>query len=316
MAEKRMISKVISISEKVNDLPDYFDMLLFTWMIPHADDFGRLAGAPIKVKALIVPLLDKSKAEIGDSLQRLSDQGLIRWYKVNEEQVIEITQFEKHQQGLHKRTKSKFPDFPGNSGNAPNIPLELNRTELKGTEENLTEGNGTEQEQKGTEPGPAAPPVSEEDEYLYGGGPLPPISDAFKMFENEGFGTISDVIKDQLNDFIKDYSERWLCEAMKKSVFAGIRTMSYVQGILKRWKAFGIDEPWTRDKPPEQTGNRGNRGGYSGKPQIEIVKSSTDGPTPEDIALQKKLMAELQAKKEAEEKRRQEKRDRGERDDR
>ncbi|MEK3673588.1 DnaD domain-containing protein [Paenibacillus sp. FSL R10-2771] len=309
MAEKRMISKVISISEKVNELPSIFDMLLFTWMIPHTDDFGRMAGSPGKVRHLVVPMLDCTKEDVSTSLQRLQAQGLILWYEADGERVVQIQQFEKHQQGLHKRTRSKFPDFPGSSGNHPVIPSELNRTELNLTEENLTEGNGTEQ--KGTEPGSEASPGTDEDDYLYGGGPLPPISDAFRMFENEGFGTISDVIKDQLEDFIKDYTERWLCEAMKKAVLAGKRNLGYVQGILKRWKAEGIDEPWTKDKPPEQTNNRNHRG-YSGKPHIEIVKPSTDGPTPEDIALQKKLMADLQAKKEAEERRRQEERDRGE----
>lgn len=311
MAEKRMISKVISISEKVNELPDIFDMLLFTWMIPHTDDFGRLAGSPGKVKGLVVPMLDKTKREIADSLRRLDEYGLIHWYEVGGEMFIQIIQFDKHQQGLHKRTNPKFPAFPGTSGNFPNIPSELNRTEENLTEENLTEEKRREQEQNRNEGSIEAAPDSTEDEYLYGGGPLPSVPDAFRMFENEGFGTISDVTKQHINEFIQDYTERWLCEALKKAVLAGKRNLGYVQGILKRWKSEGIDEPWTKDKPPEQTGGRGPRGGYSGKPHIEVVKPTTDGPTPEDIALQQKLLAELQAKKEA--KLQQEERDRGER---
>ncbi|MEK5036386.1 DnaD domain protein [Paenibacillus sp. FSL R7-0302] len=313
MAEKRMLSKVISISEKVNELPNIFDMLLYTWMIPHADDFGRLAGSPGKIKALVVPMLEKSIKDIRESLHVLDHQGLILWYEVDGERVVQIQQFEKHQQGLHKRTRSKFPDFPGTSGNVQETPSELKGTELNRTEENGTEEKRREQEQNGIEGSMSDSPDAAEDEYLYGGGPLPSISDAFRMFENEGFGTISDITKDQLNEFIQDYTEKWLCEAMKKAVLAGKRTLSYVQGILKRWKAEGIDEPWTKDKPPEQTSNRGNRGGYSGKAHIEVVKPTTDGPTPEDIALQQKLLAELKAKKEA--KLRQEKQDREEEPD-
>lgn len=155
MAERRMISKVISISEKVNFLPDIFDMLLFTWMIPHTDDFGRLVGSPAKVKALVVPLLDKSLRDVRDSLQRLHDNGVIQWYEVDGEQFIQIKNFEEHQPGLHKRTRPKFPDppnnsankidFPGNSGNFPNIP-----PEEKGREGNRTEQKGREEEGKGT----------------------------------------------------------------------------------------------------------------------------------------------------------------------
>lgn len=139
MAEKRMISKSISISEKVNSLPEYFDMLLFTWMIPHADDFGRLMGESTKVKALVIPLLPKTVREVSDSLQRLHDSGLIVWYTVDSGKFIQIVKFEGHQTGLHKRTKSRFPEVPGSSRNIPEIP-----GQEKGREENGREQNGRE----------------------------------------------------------------------------------------------------------------------------------------------------------------------------
>lgn len=148
MAEKRMISKSISVSEKVNMLPDVFDMLLFTWLIPHSDDFGRLNGSPGKIKALVVPMMDKTKKDVEQSLHSLHGAELIIWYEVSGEKYIQIINFEKHQQGLHKRTKSKFPEPDGNSNdipetsrNFPEFPSELNRTELKGTELNGTEQN-------------------------------------------------------------------------------------------------------------------------------------------------------------------------------
>ncbi|MGN7308708.1 hypothetical protein ACTHQ2_22465, partial [Bacillus subtilis] len=163
MAERRMLSKIISVSEKVNKLPDIFDMLLFTWMIPHADDFGRLAGSPFKVKNLVVPSIRRiEEADIEVSLGHLQAAGLIYWYTADKDKVVQIVNFEEHQQGLHKRTKSKFPDppindseafpeVPGKSEEVPKIPSELNRTELNGTElngteENRTEGNGKEQQ--------------------------------------------------------------------------------------------------------------------------------------------------------------------------
>jgi hypothetical protein len=148
MAEKRMISKSISISEKVNMLPDVFDMLLFTWIIPHTDDFGRLTGSPAKVKALVVPMLDKSIREIERAIKELHDAGLIIWYQVENDKYIQVINFDDHQQGLHKRTRSKHPDppengeIPGTSGNFLNLPSELNRTEGNRTEQNGTEGHG------------------------------------------------------------------------------------------------------------------------------------------------------------------------------
>lgn len=111
MAERRMISKVISISEKVNSL-SLFGRLLYTWMIPHADDFGRLPGSPAKVRALVVPMADETVKDVEEALAAMHEKGLIIWYEVNGEKFIQITNFEKHQQGLHKRTPSKFPAPP------------------------------------------------------------------------------------------------------------------------------------------------------------------------------------------------------------
>lgn len=230
MAEKRMLAKVISISEKVNMLPDVFDMLLFTWMIPHTDDFGRLAGSPAKVKALVVPMLDKSLRDVETALNHLSAADLIFWYEVAGEKVVQINDFEKHQQGLHKRTRSKFADpptsideeLPGNSGNIPKIPLELNRTEL-----NRTEEKGTEQKDTGS---------------------------AYRLFEEQGFGTISSIIADQIGDLVQTYGLRWYEEAVKVAVIAGKRSLSYVNGILKSWKASGIDDPWREDNNAKSKG--------------------------------------------------------------
>mgnify|MGYP001393291040 CR=1 FL=1 len=140
-----MINKSISVSEKVNiKLPNLFDKLLFTWMIPHADDFGRLPGSPAKIKALVVPMLDVTLKEVEQAIQNMHNAELIIWYSIDSEKYIQIRNFENHQSGLHKRTKSKFPEPPEHSGKFPEIPpegkgREQNRTELKGIE-----GNGIE----------------------------------------------------------------------------------------------------------------------------------------------------------------------------
>lgn len=77
--------------------------------------------------------------------------------------------------------------------------------------------------------------------------------DPFKIYESEGFGTISSVTMQDLQDMIKTYGERWVVEAMKVAVRSGKRNLRYVIGTLKNWKAGGIDQPWVeKDKP---TGN-------------------------------------------------------------
>ncbi|WP_214630012.1 hypothetical protein [Paenibacillus agaridevorans] len=143
MAEKRMISKVISISKKFNlQLTDHFSRLLYLLLIPHSDDFGRLTGDPFKVKGLILPMMKEvDEEDVEKTLGNLHKAGLINWYESNGEKYVQIINFDDHQQGLHKRTRSKFPEPPELSRNFPEIPSEQNRTELKGTEEKGTEQN-------------------------------------------------------------------------------------------------------------------------------------------------------------------------------
>lgn len=137
MASRRMLSKSISISEQVNDLSD-FAALLFTWMIPHADDWGILPGSTKKIKALVIPMRKQAPKDVEKALYELVSAELIWWYEVEGERYIQFRKWDKHQEGLHKRTKPKFPEFPGSSGNVPEIPPEQNRTELE-QKENLKE---------------------------------------------------------------------------------------------------------------------------------------------------------------------------------
>lgn len=149
MAEKRMISKSISISEKVNiGLPNLFDKLLFTWMIPHADDFGRMPGSPAKIKALVVPMLDVTLKEVEESIQNIHNAELIFWYEIDGDKYIQIVNFDDHQTGLHKRTKSKFPECTEYSRKFPEIPSEQNRTEQNRREENGTDFRATNLHEK------------------------------------------------------------------------------------------------------------------------------------------------------------------------
>ncbi|WP_338841816.1 DnaD domain protein [Paenibacillus glucanolyticus] len=131
-------------------------------------------------------------------------------------------------------------------------------------------------EQQPTEPNPIDPVSSSRLEFEM---------NPYRMFENEGFGTISSVIKDQLDDMIDTYGSRWVCEAMKKAVLAGKRMTKYVEGILKNWKAEGIDEPWTKEQPKKRTGSQSR----SGKPSIPIT---TNEPPPDNQVTDEQL-AEL-----------------------
>ena len=145
MANRRMISKSISISTKVNSISD-FAALLFTWMVPHADDYGVIDGDEGTVKALVVPRRKQTEAAVGQALSEMQKIGLIWRYSWKGKPYIQFVNWEEHQEGLHKRTAPKLPiyqDCCGNSGNFREIP---GNSPLR--EQNLTEGKGTEGKEK------------------------------------------------------------------------------------------------------------------------------------------------------------------------
>ncbi|MHA6481087.1 DnaD domain-containing protein [Paenibacillus sp. strain BS8-2] len=117
----------------------------------------------------------------------------------------------------------------------------------------------------------------------------------FKLFENEGFGTLSSIIADKIGSMIDDYGERWVCEAMRAAVVAGKRNLGYVNAILQRYKSSGVDVPWNIPAPgQQQQQRRGTSQGRSGKGSIPIVEDKpSETVSPEELEELKRLAAKL-----------------------
>ena len=54
-ARARMLAWNISEGQRVNGLSGPWPMLLYTWLIAHADNLGRFHGEPEQVKAMVMP---------------------------------------------------------------------------------------------------------------------------------------------------------------------------------------------------------------------------------------------------------------------
>ena len=135
-----MVSRALSTSRRfalAGKDGGEFAQLLYVLLLPHCDDFGRQSGDTFTVKHQVFPASDKDEPAFEAALAALTRHGLIQRYQVGDEWIIQVTQFEAHQVGLHKRTASRFPEFPGNSGKFPGVP-----SEQKGIEGNGREGEG------------------------------------------------------------------------------------------------------------------------------------------------------------------------------
>lgn len=112
-----------------------FCQALYPMLVVHADDFGRMQGDTFTVKYSIEPTSPRPEGDFNAALDLLHDVGLIARYTVNGAIYLEIINFDEHQTGLHKRTKSKFPKFPGNSWKVREIPGQEKRREEKRTKD-------------------------------------------------------------------------------------------------------------------------------------------------------------------------------------
>lgn len=129
-----MISKTLGHSRKYAALSveagklGEFAQALYSMLVANSDDFGRQAGDTYTVKLAVWPSSRRKEADFALALTAMHAVGLIKWYDVKGQQFIEITDFEKHQSGLHKRTHSAFPEPSGKFPELPEIPGQPNRT--------------------------------------------------------------------------------------------------------------------------------------------------------------------------------------------
>lgn len=97
----RRLDWSICQSEQVADLADPWAKLLFTWLIPNADNCGRLEGEPYQVAGLVFPLeVEKGTvtvAKVEKWLAELHNKGLIIWYRSGRLRYIQLPKFSTRQ---------------------------------------------------------------------------------------------------------------------------------------------------------------------------------------------------------------------------
>ena len=97
MAQRRMLSRRISQSKKVNAL-SLKSQLIWTWTHPFLDDYGRYTADPEDIKTEVFPKNAKiSIKDINNALLECLERGLITLYRVEGKEYQVYTKFEDHQ---------------------------------------------------------------------------------------------------------------------------------------------------------------------------------------------------------------------------
>jgi hypothetical protein len=147
MARGRLVSRTLGSSRKFAALHKEagklgeFCQVLYPLIVANSDDFGRMAGDAFTVKHAVFPTSPRREADFQAALVAMHNAQLIHLYTDDAGQtIIQVCQFETHQPGLSKRTKSRFSEPPVNF-----TEIRESRKQLNGIEEKRTEPKGIEQ---------------------------------------------------------------------------------------------------------------------------------------------------------------------------
>jgi hypothetical protein len=131
MSRRRYISTDISTDIKTAELAEYgtLPLLLYTWAIPHMDDWGRMTGDARQFKLLVCPALDVSSKDVDEAINQISSVGLWIRYEVDGKNVISIPDdsWFKHQSYINKAKRgddsgSNYPKIPTNTEEHRGLP--------------------------------------------------------------------------------------------------------------------------------------------------------------------------------------------------
>lgn len=162
MSRKRHISTDISTDNKIAELSEkgILPLLLYTWAIPHMDDWGRITGEARQFKLLVCPALDVTTKEVDQALHDIHSAGLWTLYEAKGKKVAAIhpDNWFRHQSYINvsKRTDdsgSVYPRYDGPQGTA------TNSKEQQETPTNSKERQETAQNTVSPSPSPSLSPT-------------------------------------------------------------------------------------------------------------------------------------------------------------
>jgi hypothetical protein len=126
-ARARLLYHTISTSERIAGL-GVKGALLFTWLLAHCDDQGRLAGRAKKVKVVVIPLVeDITEEDVESALAAMEKVRLILRYASGGTSLIQVADWWDFQAGLRVRYASRYP-APEGWKDQIKLPPERNET--------------------------------------------------------------------------------------------------------------------------------------------------------------------------------------------
>ena len=255
MSRRRYISTDISTDAQLAMLAQHgpLPLLLYTWAIPHMDDWGRMTGDALQFKLLVCPALNVTVDEVEQVLEQIASAGLWLRYEVDERYYLAIPpeKWYRYQTYINKAKRSAdcgsaFPPPPNN---------EEQRTSPQNAEERRRPAQKAVSPSPSPSPSPTTPPYppfmaeqhsTQDNAGGDGGGCGGDGCDENGLTPELYWQTrtglqIGGVQCEELQAFREDgFTDEAIREAMDIALDGGKKRLSYVFGILKRWRAEGL----------------------------------------------------------------------------
>ncbi len=243
MARGRFVSESIAKDARLNSL-SIEGQLLYLMAIPHLDRDGLIDGDPDVLWATICP---KRRVFI-DAMASFIDEWiaakLVIRYGCDEGEVLWFCGFNKNQTGLRydREAPSRFPPPP--SGVNPELIRSSDGVGVAQGQEQVEVQvqvkDQVKEEVKAATPATADPSVAMVWESWYANMP----------------SAKSPIVVDSVNDLLSEYSAAEIVEAISIAVKRNKRSLSYVEGILKKG-VFNQPPPNGGDYAPGRSTNNG-----------------------------------------------------------
>lgn len=126
MAEGRLINKRIGLDRAVNALCNDTSRLAFTWTISHLDRDGRVTGDPAALRSIVFPRRDDiGTEEMRGYIEDWAHNGLVKWYRADDDLWLEFPGFRKNQPNLRHDREPASSIPPANRGEPVSFSIQL-----------------------------------------------------------------------------------------------------------------------------------------------------------------------------------------------
>jgi DnaD/phage-associated family protein len=250
MARKRYITTDISLSGKVEELArrcGEYAVLLFTWLVPHADDWGRMEGDADKVFFTVTPrfsFLGRTPNDAAQALEVMDEIELLQWYEVDGNRYIQLnldTFYELQTYIPREKREQDKSAFP------PPTDRERGTATQSSTEcYSIAQSGTVSQELAQNTPSPSPSPSGTDDVDNTRARASSGDHEARSISESDVSRVATEYnrtfvrwptpsIRDQLIDWLGRFSADIVIEAMRRAAMANTKTWAYAQTVLRNW---------------------------------------------------------------------------------